>query len=85
MPFVRNAEVVEALGNTYGEYDSTFTSESGQVRADLFRQRDALVAYISFPEGRQIQDVTDKYIAALKQHAAQVGYAEKLRILYSEN
>jgi len=43
------------------------------------------VAYISFPEGRQIQDVTDKYIAALKQHAAQVGYAEKLRILYSEN
>lgn len=85
MPFVKNTAFAEDVGDTYGNYDSTFTSETGQVRAELFRRGGSLVAYISFADGRSIQEITDNYIAALERHAAELGFPGKLRLMYSEN
>jgi len=74
MPFVKKTAFAEDVGDRYGQYDSTFTSETGQVRAELFCRGESLVAYVSLAEGRQIQDVTDKYLTALERHAAELGY-----------
>lgn len=84
MPFEKNAAFAEDVGTTYGEYESTFVSENGQVRAELFRQGEILVAFVSFANGRQLQDITDRYHAALEKHAAEIGFAGKLRILFPE-
>lgn len=85
MPFNRNTSFADDVGTTFGHYDSTFTSDTGQVRAELFRRGDSLVAYVSFADGLQIQDVTDKYLAALEAHATEAGCPGRLRIEYSEN
>ena len=85
MPFARNSSFAGEIGDTFGEYESTFTSDSGQVRAELFRREDKLIAYVSFAGGLKIQQVTDSYVSALERHALESGYAGKLRITYTEN
>ena len=83
--FEKDTALADAVRDIFGEYDSTFFSKNKQVRADLFRQYDALVAYVSFPDGRRIQKVTDEYIAALERRAREGGFPGGLQIKYSEN
>jgi hypothetical protein len=85
MPFAKNPTIAEEVGDVFGEYDSTFTSDTGQVRAELFRRGGSMIAYVSFASGWNVQNITDKYLAQLERHAAEAGFPGKLRITFAEN
>jgi hypothetical protein len=85
MPFVKDLAVAEEVGNVFGEYDSTFTSDTGQIRAELFRRGGTMIAYVSFAPGWNAQNATDKYLAQLQRHADDAGFPGKLRITFAEN
>lgn len=72
-----------ALGWAYGEYLGTFTSEHGQVRADLYRKEDQLEAHLSFPTGLSGSTVTDPYVDELWDYAHEHGFEERIELIYS--
>ena len=85
MPFNRNTVYADRASPTFGEYLTTFASETGQVHADLFRQGDALVAYVWFEGGITLERVTDRFVKPLKEFAKGHGFGENFRIMYVEN
>jgi hypothetical protein len=84
MSFQRDVAFADDVGQTYGEYCSTFHSETGQVLAYLFKQNGGLVAHVLFPTGLKPEDVTDPYASELHEYAREQGFENKLRIIYSE-
>ena len=83
MPFLTDKKFARAVKSHYGDYLATFESDSQQVRADVFRQGDWLVAHVSFPTGLDISRVNDKYVAELQSYASQKGFSEKFRLVFS--
>ncbi len=69
MPFATDARLATEAGAAFGTYVATFHSEAGQVRADLFRRGDGLVAHVSFPTGLDAGAVTDRYVGELHAFA----------------
>lgn len=67
----------------FGEYLTTFTSRTGQVRADLFRVGQIVNAHVSFPTGMDATSVTDPYLSELRAYARQNGFEGQLRLVYS--
>ncbi len=63
MTFTKNEAYARETADIYGEHLFTFQSDTGQVNAELFRQDDSVVAYVSFRDGVSIQTVTDRYLA----------------------
>lgn len=83
MPVQMDTVFAAAVKNHYGEYAGTFRSENSQVRADMFKEGEWLVAHVSFPTGLDLTSVSDKYLAELNSYAAQKGFSGKLRMLFS--
>jgi hypothetical protein len=83
MPFQIDRRLAADVGDTFGEYLTTFTSHRGQVRADLFRRGKVLVAHVSFPTGLDASRVTDPYVSELWDYAREQGYPDDFRVIYS--
>jgi hypothetical protein len=82
---MQDKEFEEDVGPNYGKYLGTFVSARGQVRADLFDAVNEVVAYISFPTGRNASNVEDRYVGVLHDYAAKRGFADRFRMIYSES
>jgi len=83
MPFLTDTKFARAVKDSYGDYVTTFESDRHQVRADMFKQGEWLVAHVSFPTGRDISEVNDKYLADLQSYASQKGFSGKFRLVFS--
>jgi hypothetical protein len=83
MPFLTDAKFARAVKNSYGDYMATFESDHHQVRADVFKQGEWLVAHVSFPTGLDIERVDDKYLIELQSYANQRGFSGKFRMIFS--
>jgi hypothetical protein len=71
------------VAHYFGDYQGTFTSEHGQVRADLFSSEGGLVAYISFDTGLDKAMVTDRYVSELRQIAETLQFQNKFRLIFT--
>ncbi len=83
MGFERDEEFAKEVENYFGEYVSTFRSKSNQVRADLFKEGDGLVAHVSFAQGFTSGSVDDPYLTELKAFADEKGLGSNFRLLMS--
>jgi hypothetical protein len=83
MPFQIDRELAADVGSEFGEYLTTFISNRGQVRADLFRRRGAVVAHVSFPTGLYAGNVTDPYVVELSDYAREHGFTDQFKMVYS--
>ena len=84
MPFKKDREFAARIEPVYGEYETTFTSEQGQVRADLFRKGSWLEAHVSFSDGVDPTKATDSYVDELRDYAREKGYTDRFRMIFSE-
>ena len=78
MPLQIDAAFAADVKDHYGKYIGTFQSEHRQVRADVFKEGDWLVAHVSFPTGLDIAQVKDKYLSELQSFAKEQGFDGKL-------
>lgn len=86
MPFQRDEKYAAEVRSVFGEYLTTFVSEPrGQVRADIFRTNNRVVAHISFPTGIAAGDVTEPYMSALWDYARKEGIADQFQLVISES
>ncbi len=83
MPFVTDTKFARAVKDSYGDYLATFESDHHQVRADIFKQGDWLVAHISSLGGLKFEEVTDRYLGEIRSFAKDRGFDGKLRIMLS--
>jgi hypothetical protein len=83
MPFQREPETANLYwGPAYGEYLTTFKSEpTGQVRADLYRRGKRVDAHVSFERGVKPGNVTEKYVAELREYAREQGFADNFHLI----
>lgn len=81
MAFQTVAELAEDEGKFYGDYLTTFFSETGQVRVDIFQRGEWMVAYASFPTGLKPYEATDRYVSNVNEYARQRGFQDKLRMI----
>ena len=84
MPFQQDVAFADEVGQTYGNYHSTFRSQTGQVLAQLFEQNGRLIAHVSFPTDLKPEEVTDAYVGELNRYATEHGFTGKLKLIYSE-
>lgn len=85
MPFQRDEKYAAEVGNVFGEYLTTFSSEPrGQVQAYLFRKGRRVEAHVSFPTGMLASNVTEPYVSALWDYARKEGIADRFRLIMSE-
>lgn len=82
MPFQQDVAYADEVGQTYGEYHSTFRSQTGQVLAQLFERNGRLIAHVSFPTGLKPEEVTEDYAGELSRYAREHGFEDRLRIIY---
>jgi hypothetical protein len=85
MPFERDEKYAAEVGPYWGEYLTTYTSGSGQIRAYLFRQGDRVTAHVAFPRGVFASSVTEPYVTDLWQYAREQGFADKFEMILSES
>ena len=84
MPFETDERMTAAdIGDVFGQYVTTFKSNQGQVRADLFRRGKVLEAHVSFPTGQDAISVTDPYVSALWDYAREQGFPDHFRLILS--
>jgi len=83
VPIQIDAAFAADVRDHYGKYLGTFQSEHRQVRADVFKEGDWLVAHVSFPTGLDIAQVKDKYLGELQSFAKEQGFDGKLRMMLS--
>jgi len=83
MAFQHDAAFAARVKKYFGDYIGTFESEHRQIRADMFKFGEALIAHVSFPTGLSASRVTDKYMGELEAIATKQGLAENFRIVYS--
>lgn len=81
MPFLIEPRLrdEEDYRRRFGEYLSTFLSEHGQVRADLFRRGDRLDVHISYPTELHPDTVSDRYAAELVEFAHSNGFDDNMQ------
>ena len=81
MSFERDEQLAMAVEDFYGEYVTTFWSQTRQVRADIFRVSGGhLIAHVSFAPGYTSYTVTDPYLSELKRYADTLHAPLSLRI-----
>jgi hypothetical protein len=73
----------KAASPHFGKYLGTFISAQGQVRADLFDNGPYVIAYISFPTGRNATNVEDRYVAILEGYAAAQGFSTRFHMIHA--
>ena len=83
MPFLTDEHLIDEAERVFGDYLTTFTSRTGQVRADFFRVDRELQAHVSFPTGLDATSVTDGYLSDLWNYARENGFADQFRLIYS--
>ncbi len=83
MKLIRDKELEEDVGLSYGAYLGTFFSSQGQVRADLFDDGEEVLAYISFPTGRSASNVEDRYVGILEEYAKSQGFGDRFHLIYA--
>lgn len=83
MPFINDTRFAGEVGAMFGEYLTTYTSQTEQVRADLFRSEDRLEAHVTFPTGLDPDRVTDRYVTELWDFAREHGYGDRVRLILS--
>ena len=83
MPFLADQQLADEAERVFGDYLMTFTSRTGQVRADLFRVGREVRAHVSFPTGLNPTTVTDPYLSELWDYARELGVADQFRMVYS--
>jgi hypothetical protein len=84
MRFYRDAKMEHAkTQQLFGEYIESFESETRQVHADLFRAGELIYAYIRFEDGLDGSNVTDRWISYLRRRAEELGYGERLQVIYT--
>jgi hypothetical protein len=83
MPFQTDRDLAAEVESEFGEYLITFISDRGQVRADLYRRRGAVVAHVSFPTGLDGGSVTDPYVVELSNYAREHGLEDHFKMVYS--
>jgi hypothetical protein len=83
MPFKNDTELADDVGAMFGEYLATYESETGQVRADVFREGERLKAHVSFPTGLKPYEVTDRYNSELWNYARNSGFEDRIDLIYS--
>jgi hypothetical protein len=84
MPFQTDPQMSRANGPQFGEYMVTFLSDTGQVRADLFRRAKVVTAHVSFPTGLDGTKVTDRYYSVLMDYARENGIESQFKVIYSD-
>jgi nitric oxide synthase oxygenase domain/subunit len=82
---IQDKDFEEDVGPYYGKYLGTFLSARGQIRADLFDEGSKVVAWISFPTGRNASNVEDRYVGVLNDYAVTHGFAERFNMVYTES
>ena len=83
MSFQQDTAFADEIGQSYGNYYSTFLNEAGQVVAQIFERNGRLVAHVSFPPDVKPEDVIDVYWNELHRYAKEHGFEGKLRVIYS--
>jgi len=83
MPFLTDQNIADEVARVFGTYLTTFTSRTGQVRADVFQVGREVRAHVSFPTGLEPTTVTDLYLSELWKYARDNGYADRFRLIYS--
>jgi len=83
MPTLIDAAFAADVRDHYAKYMGPFQSEHRQVRADVFREGEWLVAHVSFPTGLDLAQVKDKYLSELQSFAKEQGFDGKLRMALS--
>jgi hypothetical protein len=83
MPFQTDERLETDVRKAFGAYIMTFTSRSGQVRADLFRTGRVVVAHVSFPSGLDASNVSDPYVSELWNYAREQGIADNFKVVLS--
>lgn len=84
MPFQTDERLAAGEAKVFGEYLTTFTSATGQVRADYFKRGGVVTAYTSFPTGLTAANVSDPYIVEVWQYARERGLQDQFRVVYSQ-
>ena len=85
MAFQRDERYAAESERVFGEYLTSFVSEPrGEIRADIFRQPKRVVAYVSFPTGRDATNVTEPYVIELRDYARNKGIADLFKLIYVE-
>lgn len=83
MAFHRDEKYAAHDDKVFGEYLTTYTSATGQVRAYLFEQYGKVVAHVTFPTGLWASRVTDRYVTDLWEFARQQGFEERFELILS--
>jgi hypothetical protein len=83
MPFQKDHRLGSDAKGVFGEYLDTFLSRTGQVRADLFRRGQIVVAHVSFPTGLDANTVKDPYVSELWQYARDHNFADQFKLVLS--
>lgn len=85
MPFQIDQQLAADVGSEFGEYLITFVSNHGQVRGDLYRRGNSVVAHVSFPTGLNGGNVTDPYMGDLWNYAREHEFQDQFRVVMSYN
>jgi len=86
MPFQSDTELFADVEREFGQYVTSFVSDGGQVRADLFRRGGVVEAHVSFPTGLDASSVNDRYYSVLWNYARENGLSpDQFQIIYSDS
>ena len=83
MPFLADQAFASEVADGFGTYLTTFTSRTGQVRADFFKVGPEVRVHVSFPTGLEATSVTDPYLSEVWRYAQENGFAGRFRLIYS--
>jgi hypothetical protein len=83
MSFAADPILITEPGLAFGQYLITFTSQNGQVRADIFRRGRLIEAHVSFPTGLDGTNVADRYETELWDYAREKGWADNFKLIFS--
>jgi hypothetical protein len=82
--FSKDEKYAAEVGRLYGDYLTTYTSNSGQTRAYLFRKSDGRVeAHVSFQPGVFASANTDPYVTDLWAYARAQGFPDRFQLILS--
>jgi hypothetical protein len=85
MELAHDKVVKQEYSRFFGKYIGTYYSARGQVRADLFDDGSQVVAHICFPTGLSLSTVEDRFVTILRKYAASQGFADRFRMVFSDD
>lgn len=83
MAFLTDPRLKIDAGRAFGEYMTTFRSQTGQVRAHIFRRGRLVEAHVSFRTGLDAGSVTDPYVSSLWTYARENGVQDQFKLILS--